>query len=100
MCLGRERTIIAKSDGFHLDGATTTTTTTTTTNANIDNIQAYREHMRQVERKIPDVDLMVPGRIVHFVKSHRNPKGCCFNEQMYLPVWASPADFQEVRGVL
>lgn len=45
-------------------------------------VQAYLAHMRQVERKIPDVDLVPAGRIVHFVKSHQVPDGCCSNKQV------------------
>ena len=43
--------------------------------------QAYEEHMRQVERRVSDVILVPGGRLVHFLKSHMVPTGCCGSQK-------------------
>eukprot|EP00624_Nannochloropsis_granulata_P000293 evm.model.NODE_11137_length_18060_cov_18.830564.2 len=65
-------------------------------------LRAYEEQMRQVDRRITQVRMVPPGRIIHFVKSHKMPRegwnGCGGRgtKQCYTPVWAVPEDLSEI----
>ena len=65
-------------------------------------LRAYEEQMRQVDRRMAQVRMVPPGRIVHFVKSHQVPREGCRGcgrggaKQCYTPVWAVPEDLSEI----
>ena len=59
----------------------------------------FKEHQEKLktERKIPDVKLYPPGRIVHLVKNKAPVKSHQHRRVSYIPVWAELDDFAEIQ---
>lgn len=59
----------------------------------------FKEHQEKlkIERKIPDIKLYPPGRLVHLVESKAPVRSYRHSRATYIPVWAELDDFAEIQ---
>ena len=59
----------------------------------------FKEHQEKlkIERKIPDIKLYPPGRLVHLVENKAPVKSNLLRRATYIPVWAELNDFAEIQ---
>jgi sn1-specific diacylglycerol lipase len=59
----------------------------------------FKEHQEKlkIERKIPDIKLYPPGRLVYLVENKAPVKSYRLRQTSYIPIWAEQDDFAEIQ---